>query len=861
MLAWNNYINELVSKHFELDDIVLKYCFEESHITPVVKASIQILERIIASKGKYNIIVFPEVQHLGFEFLIYKVIYNVFLGKIKMSYDPHNFIKGEHLQFIKCTVEFDCCKLDTDNIERIYFYVNDVKKDPRGVQTKSRHGLPITTAPFFQKTNAKRISTNSAYTKAYNSLQTNLPNILDNMKNNRTHLDGSIFWVGTVKRIKEYFNSSELNGTRISDIIYIGQTNGDGTITNIYSGQLKGTPAIVISSDLYSVVNAIENGAKIQSIIIDISQQNSIEKQLDALDDLHKYGFPMLCITDTKNSFNLDSLLGRNYNLWRWDKNSITKAIQYSNYKNVQTKLINCAKHNIEYVSLENMEISNSFELLYKNRHYIDDSSSTFISIYSQLFSISFFLLRNIIPYNLSEKRRYIEIVDKCKESLRLEKKYISMEQYEDVKTVIENLRTYLKSDSVNPKINKIEEIISSRKYYSICIVIQDTQNKNQCQKYWQDYCIRRHKSVKITIMYPQEYRSDPSLKYDLTIIVGWLNNKNMRNAIYSFDSANYIVLMFVCEDIWRKAHVRKWNNTLNQSCNKSVINYLLGVDAIDSSNKYPEKESEKNTNHNDIDFEEIENIDDLFARTKYRRYSIQTGNESVEVYPVSFVGGSVAFYKLGHKVITVTKIIQSESDEIEIITPDELQVGNFVVIRETERDIIRDLADKLLEKSGQCELRIIASKWKESLEIESLFASIDDIYNRLKKVGCSRGFQTVKDWITNDQKIIPKNKEDLMYIAQVTGDEVLEEKIDEVFDAGEIIHKIHIKAGRILSKRLRQIIVEKIKEVDDVELFNIWDPLTIQIEDIGTVKILKVIDKGEITYVDSGITNRLISE
>ena len=540
--------------------------------------------------------------------------------------------------------------------------------------------------------------------------------------------------------------------------------------------------------------------------------------------------------------------------MWRWDNTNITPTVQNSNSLIVKEKMTNCSKQKINYYNYECNEISDSFDLLYKNRNSLDDSSSNFNSIYYKLFSLSFMLLRNVIPLSQEVKNHNQEMLEECTTLLNGEERFITNEHFEDIKKIISSLKLALAGAFSNPKAAKIKKILESKKYHQICIIVHEAQDKVACQKYWQDFCIRRHKPVKITVQYPQEYRSSLSFTYDLTIIVGWLNNRSMRNVIYSFNSPNYSVLTYPCEDVWRKSHVRSWDSQLNQSCNQSIIDDLLGNESLQAA-VIPKKYVEETSN------EELENIDELFSKTKYCKYSSQKGNESVEVYPVSFVGGSMAFYRLGHKIITVTKIIQSVSDEIESLMPDELQIGNFVLIRETEHDIIRDLADKLLEKSGQSKLRDTASKWKESLKIESLFSSIEDIYDRLKEVGCSKEFQTVKNWITNDQLIIPQKKDDLIYIAKATDDKVLEEKIDEIFEAGEIIKKIHIKAGRILSQRLRQIIVDKIKEVDDIDPYNIWEPFTIQIEDIGTVKILKVIDKGDIISVDSGITNRLIYE
>jgi hypothetical protein len=59
----------------------------------------------------------------------------------------------------------------------------------------------------------------------------------------------------------------------------------------------------------------------------------------------------------------------------------------------------------------------------------------------------------------------------------------------------------------------------------------------------------------------------------------------------------------------------------------------------------------------------------------------------------------------------------------------------------------------------------------------------------------------------------------------------------------------------------LRSRIVEALKEYGDIDSFNIWKPIEMQVEGIGTVRILKIIDIGTPVIVDIADTNRLIDE
>lgn len=84
---------------------------------------------------------------------------------------------------------------------------------------------------------------------------------------------------------------------------------------------------------------------------------------------------------------------------------------------------------------------------------------------------------------------------------------------------------------------------------------------------------------------------------------------------------------------------------------------------------------------------------------------------------------------------------------------------------------------------------------------------------------------------------------------------------LDQVHEAAQIVRNAHIQAGRALSIQLRNRIVEALNEYGDIDPFNIWEPIEMQVDGVGTVRILKIIDIGTPVVVDIADTNRLIEE
>ena len=862
MLSWNDYIEELLATSTVLDNMSLQNSDNAITVSPIVKASIQMLESMIETEGHHNVFVFPEIKELIYEFVLSKIVFNVAAGKINISYDPHSFKAGQKLKYKNCIVEFDqYVDKDYDGAERLYIKFSD----------GGRYGVPPKIAPIFQIADegAKRFSSEKAFfevysaTKALQELESssNRKNIIDALTDYKTHLDGSIFLITNVKNAKEYFDQTFINGTPLKDVLLIGKVQTDGSIDSCYPGQLSGNPAIVLASDLYSVIRAIGQGARVQSIIINSSQNTVIDNQLDTLDDLSNKEFPILCLTDTSNSFDLDVLLDRGYNVWRWDANSLVETIHASNQKTTGKRIQNCAKQALTYERLNCIEITETLQLIYSHKTEIESQGTDVISAYNKLFSLLFTSLRIAVPFEQEEICRAQSILDECKVALEHEKRFTSQELYRDLVKAITDFEKIFIISFDNPKVSKIAEIISSKKYSSVCIVISDRLDKMRCEAYWRNFAVRKHSPTVVKVLYPQEYASSDTVRYDATIIVGWLNNKNMRNVIYCYGTQEYIVLTYECEEKWRKAHTRTWSRLLSNSSNSRIVKNSFSRKARSEISDHRFTETTAVT-HEET-FDELTDIENLIQANRCRQYGISAGGQGqiVDAYPVSFVGGYLSFYRGGHKVITVTDIITNESESISLKTPDQLVVGDFVVVREADRDIIKDIADRILENSGKPNLRSVALRWKEALKVETMFSTTDDIFETLKLHGCTKGYQTVRNWIENEDQFSLKDKNDIICIAKALNDQMLLETVDSVYEAGQEVKGAHVQAGQYLSKLLKKQIVEALSSHEDIDAFNIWDPIELQLEDIGKVIILKVIDINRPIQIDSGNTNRLLSE
>lgn len=643
----------------------------------------------------------------------------------------------------------------------------------------------------------------------------------------------------------------------------VGQADYEGNVKNVGAGQLGGVPAVVLASDLYAIAALADQGHPIQSIIIDGSNANILLSQMDALDNLMRLGVPITCVTDIVNSFDLQPFLDRQFNVWRWDETSITDHLYDVNPLSSDRKIKHCAKREVEYLVSDGNEISIAIRKLYFHRGETQTLSVQMLKLFDKLFSLAFVALHETVPFNDDQLIRPKLILDECSSILAGEKNYLASKTYDDYITIIGCLKKVFTKGCPLPKHDTLATKLRKGKYKNICIVVPESSDKKHVQEYWQMWCRRQRLITQVYVLYPAEYYPALTTQFSATVVVGWLKRAIMRKILYGFNTQAYTILLYDYEKRWKNYDTQKWNSALDSLQNRKTIERSFATDKlhVSTSRFVPPEPAPADTPKAD-EFAEIEVV---LRENKYRQYVANGGqkaaNETAEAIPVNYVGGYLAFYRTGHKVISATNIIMNDADKIDTVLPEQLKMGDFVVVRETAKDLIREMADVILARSGKAGLREMAGKWKEALEIETLFYSDDEIYQHLQNAGCTKGYQAVRGWIHDDDVIAPQSRQDLEHIASATGSGVLKELLDQIYDAAQTVRSAHIQAGRVLSMHLRSRIVEALKGHVDIDPFNIWEPIEMQVEGIGTVRILKIIDIGAPVTVDIADTNRLIDE
>jgi len=854
-MNWNDYVRGLIKKPSCFDRMLLSFGDDaQLQVPPIVKASVLILEHIINTQSIHNVIVFPEKIQTSVLFLIMKTIYDIINGKTGYSYDPYKFTKGQKLKYENCVMEFDSIEKSDNGKELIHVKLADI-----------RYGLPIELAPYFQITNTRRPLSKFEVLRRYLNIKNsensdmNTSDIVRFLLNYKTHIKSTVFYVTVVTGAKELIKSININNRSVDEILLIGQADYKGQIKNAMSGQMSGIPAITLSPDLFSVVEAISRGIEVQSIILDISS-NMLNVQLDALDQLCRQKYPVVFLTDMEGSLDLRMLSDRGFNIWRWNEDSITKDLYEFSNTIIDRKTRNCANSVIEYCTAKSAEICDSLKLLYKHREDVKLQSPIVASIYGSLFEYTLIALRSITPVGPERIQKVKNELEECRDKLIDEKRYISDELYENLQFVVNNLLQVYSSDFTFPKINLLLSKITEGNYKKINIIISEKEDKNNVLIYWKNKLDENGIIADIEILYPDEFIGHYSLDSDITVITGWFNKQAMQRILFSYNAEKYLILLYEYENKWKNAHASMWRDSYNKDENKDIVKKSLGKEIHYVIKDYIV--SEQDTLHQDHFTDDMEEIDLILREHKYRKYISNHETETIEAIPVGFAGGFFAFFTPTRKLITVTEIIVNRAKKISIKPANELNVGDFIVIRETQKDLIREIADLILTASGKEQCRQKASEWRDALTIEAVFCEFDDLYDRLYSAGCTKDKLTVKRWLNDEDTIIPQDKSDLIAIATALNDSELLEKTDEIYAAGRTVMSAHIKAGRVISEKLRRCIADEIYLKQRIDPYNIYHLIPLYIDDVGKVNVLKITDiNKEPVIIEAGNANKLIKE
>jgi hypothetical protein len=840
-------INQLFDQKLKIDDHRFQCSKGFNKLHPIIRGLLLLTQNIesLDRKVVFNV---PNSSAFFSSLVLGQLVEKILTKEIISKYDPSTFVVGNKYMYKERVVEF-------------------LGYDEKFIKFKLKNGwnmisIPHRYAPKFQITNTDRkLSTQKAFGQVYTAQdememsESMTHDINRQIEDHKTHLDGTVFVVSRSKGFLSSIENCRFNDQSLSELVLIGKISIDDDLCFLSDNKYAGSPTLAVSNDLECVVEYSQKYEGNKWVIIDISSFNKLESHLDSLDALISWGIPIIIFDDHTNSFDYSLIKSRDFLTWKWNQNSLMLIKDTFDNRNdsISRTIDNYMHRTIEPICAEGQTITRCFQTLSSHKDYVDTYSPNMSEVFYHLFHVTFALLRRVVPFSDHEIRNHKESLLDCEKKLRKEKRFIAGEIYNDYTEVIEGLQNILSNSNHLVKIQNFNDIVKQSVHKATCLVVHKRESKDEIQNYIKQQLNIDHNNL--TILYPKEYLEHKGKTFELVVTSGWFGKVAMKDIYYGADSRRVTPLLYPIELKWHESALGKWENQIRQDDNAEILSKILKTDVLEKTR----------VQSADITPEtcEIDSIESIILKCRFKRYELdKSDNSAISVYalPIGFSDGTSTFYGASHSLLLVNDVLRDSNGQVQNIKVSKLSIGDVVAIKEADKDIIKEVADVILQNNGESHAREVARQWKKIIDRCKATITDEEIYRRIKEAGCSRNKITIRQWISDDSMVIPRKKEDLEIIIKALSESQLSE-VDKIFEHGSIVHSAHISAGRHISKMLGKHLETYISEYDSIDDRVIEFPKQVEIDDLGTIILYKISVIGEPMNVDKSMIGRLFEK
>jgi hypothetical protein len=349
-------------------------------------------------------------------------------------------------------------------------------------------------------------------------------------------------------------------------------------------------------------------------------------------------------------------------------------------------------------------------------------------------------------------------------------------------------------------------------------------------------------------------------------ILLGWPRKKNFRKLVERYAARNLDILAYPFERDLINNHRRVFQRQLgklDQSTEGLAQITAIPVGTLASLGAV----SDDRDPSGELNAVPQIDIEDRLSRVR-KGTTVAEGLRPDETRParyVGFVGTTYSYLTENHAVAKVTGILRGEhrsGTAVPLVTAEDLVVGDRILFRvaaDTDKDIIRSLAEQLWPRGEYERIRKTAEQWKDALR--EIGDTPSAIAHALRIEGLARTTQAIRSWLTNPDVIGPaREHEDLVIIARAARDREFEKEQPLISEAITKIRGIHLTAGFKLTELLVRELPNQIPALSEAEtIVELTTPDGIRLGKVAIVEIEDIADASEERpYWE---TNRLLYE
>lgn len=730
---------------------------------------------------------------------------------------------------------------------------------------------------FFQATQtSKRLSNGTVAWKALHSVQKEtypIDDLLDiTTYGNRNHIKSSITLVSRIGQTENFINEKSINGQKVIDLLGWAKLDTDGEIITLDRNRVASQPSCVITSGLYSMFEYSGDFAINKRVIID-----GVDKclyDLPLFDTLLESDPEIVVISDLSDQDGVKELLNRNFSIWRWNKSMIYDLtnnnifLPDSSFYKLDYELKQFCNQTLEVESVNDEKVKTLATKGYSLIKTFSEDHQDMIHIKYELLSLVNGIMRMIRHGDKEWTEEKVSILHDLKRKFGIHYQWLSSDIRLIIQEFFEEFDKFLSNydSSENEKVNKLNEIIdtfnaNNTNDESILVVLCNNSTEVEySESFWKNKkgAVQIQKLRFITI----DNLTDDEKAPTQMIVAGWLGLDRMTKVVNSLKSNKITILCYEKELEWCETAKRHWDAVYDFTINNNLFSKILGV-SPEELNQFTRQSVEPTEIIHD-DLQELIKTEYKLKKHQLSKYITSTisGEDLVSAKPVGLSSNKLAFFTESHKIYLLNEVLsgQTESRELPFVFVKDLKFGDKILFRDSNRDIIREIADTMLRNAGKPDLSTTARLWKDVLrkEYNNQMRNIQRLERLLKNNGYKRTITTLKQWLFDDDQIGPRDLNDLDIIVLAANSEELKGKLDTIKNAIPEVRSAHLQAAVFLISSLKEVLFNKVESnSSDLEISN---SLSIDLGQYGHVSVLTVDESdNEFMNVPRSKVNKLL--
>ena len=783
------------------------------------------------------VVISPYSSDLSISISYLSTLIKILNGEILMEFNFDDLEIGKKYKFQNSIVMLDDIYVDQNGLKRIKIELID----------DSFYHIPISVAPNLQKVETnRRLSSLKKFKNDFNSWkhETN-SDLLKKAYNFKTYVKKSSIYYSDIKIDERILDEILLEGESIKDLVLTGKINNSEVIVT-EPGQYDGNPGVTYSRDLDDLYDYFDKRDQFESIFMSFNQVKNLFSNIQIVDLINDHKFKNVIFTHQLDDNSLEELKKRGYLIWNWNKKFIKQFnVNQRSLNNIDKIFNDYAVSSVKLIKVFSKNTKVIIKLLNEIKKSYNDLTSDLMEIFDNLYAAYFNLVRNYSDIQLDQN-----FYNELSENLNLRRPTTNPEVISKFYEIMDLIKDSFRSHNLNQKKQFFSNItnLKIRDNLNTYFVIDNRQNYKETYEWFLDNSINLD-NHKLKLIYSNELK-DINHSFSRVYFPFWLSSKKMNEIIYSMNIKELYLVLYESEYDWAMKQINIWEKQeTNNNDNFKIIKDIFGL-SLGPINKPITEDIILNEDNL------LDDVDEFILVSKIRRFieGSDVNEELIDVYPIELSEDRIYLSSVNHTLLSISR--NSRGDlEVHNKKPNKLNAGDFIVLRSSERDIIRDYADKILLSEGKTSLRQIAESWKVEFRALKEKYNYDEIFRLYKEKGGQRLKISVKNWLDEENMIGPKYYEDLQIIFEITKQAT---DVDKVHKAIQTVEKYHVKAGYEISQILEKNIFEKSENAQFDNSLSINSFETLYLDSIGEIYLYKIIDISNVIKIPKSKSNQI---